>query len=730
MTEENKKPAADAKPAVRKVIKKKIIVKKIHHAPPPAPPMAAPPARPAPAPSYPQAPFVPRPAPSDPRRTPVVSLPKMPPRAPGAGGAGDGRKPPQGGGPRPGSPRPGGRKHSYEERKHKFRDDPDFPLQYHKKHEEQRILPKEITVLESITVGELARKLNIKVAELIKKLMTLGVLATITDVVDSDTATIVCEEYGVKVKVASLYEETLVKEEDSFGPDETPRDPVVTVMGHVDHGKTHLLDTIRTANVRSGESGLITQHIGAYKVRVKHNGTERGIVFLDTPGHEAFTSMRARGAGITDIVILVVAADDGVMPQTVEALNHAKAAKVPVIVAINKIDLPDKNLDRVKKDLSQHGLIPEEWGGENIFIEVSAKEKINIDKLLDSVLLVYDMHEKKANPARPALGSVIESHIDPGFGPSSTVLIQNGTLRTGDFFVAGIFTGKVKMMHDENGGKVSEAGPSTPVVVYGMDGIPDAGDPFQVVKSDKYAHQISDKRKELRKFEENKNVKKVTLSNFMDKISEGDLKELTLIIKADVKGSIEALEYSFNKLTEQNTKVRIKIVHSGTGPINKNDVILAAASNAVIVGFHVRPDNLALDLSSKSHVEIRTYEIIYDAIDDVKKAMEGLLDLQIREEVLGRAEVRNIFKVSKVGNIAGCFVVDGKMQRNAKARVIRDGIVVYTTSLSSLKRFKDDAKEVTMGMECGLTLDNYNDIKAGDIIEAFVEKKEAQKLFG
>jgi len=702
----NSKPAAGSTTKIVK--KKKIIIKKIHH----APSTEKPPVETKDKVKEKEEKVFSKPTPPS---IPVVSLPKIPPKQETI------KKPEH-------KERQHLKWHDYESKKEKFKDDVDITLQYHKKREEERVLPKEITILERLTVGELARKLNLKASELIKKLMDLGVLATITDIIDSDTAIIVAEEYGVKVKVASLYEETLVKEED-YGPDDTLRDPIVTVMGHVDHGKTHLLDTIRKTNVRETEAGLITQHIGAYKIYIDHNGKKRGIVFLDTPGHEAFTSMRARGAKLTDIVVLVVAADDGVMPQTIEALHHAKDASVPIIVAINKIDITRKNVEKIKQDLSKEGIVPEEWGGENIFVEISAKENIGIDRLLDTILLVYDLHEKKANPKRPAIGTIIESRIDPGFGPCSTVLIQNGTLYIGNTFVAGIHTGKVKTMHDENGVKLTEAGPSTPVVISGIDGLPDAGDPFQVVKSERYARQISDKRKELKKLEEIKNIKKVTLSNYMEKISEGEIKELPLIIKADVKGSIEALEYSFNKLSSENNKVKIKIIHSASGSINKNDVLLAAASKAIIIGFHVRPDNIALGIAEQRKVEIRTYEIIYDAIEDVKKAMEGVLEAKIVEEVIGRAEIRQIFKISKVGNIAGCMVVDGKIQRNAKIRVIREGKIIYTTSIATLKHFKDDVKEVTNGMECGILLENFNDIKINDILEAFIEKKETQKLF-
>lgn len=779
MTEEKKPIPSDASESKKKVnvVKKKIIVKKIHHHHQPgAPgqPQAAPQEQAKPAPQQhqqqqpqPQSPVAQRPIPPSPgggmdKFEPVKQLmenarqrPSGPYRpAPHSGGPG-GARPQQGGG-RPGGPgapssgpgkpgdskRPsgpprrggGGRRYDNDRKYSKFKDDYNQDeFRYHKRHEEerQRILPPEITILEHIPVGELARKLNIKVSELIKKLMALGVMATITDVVDADTATIVCDEYKVKVKVASLYEETLVKQEEDFTnlPDDERRDPIVTVMGHVDHGKTQLLDTIRNTNVIATESGAITQHIGAYKVFVDHAGTKHGIVFLDTPGHEAFSAMRARGAEATDLVVLVVAADDGVMPQTLEALNHAKAAKVPVIVAVNKIDLPTKNVERIKQDLSQYGIQPEEWGGQNMFVEISAKMNTNIDKLLEAILLQAEVLELKANSKKMAEGLVVESRVDPGFGPMATVLIKNGTLRAGESFVAGVFSGRLRIMTDDRGNRIEVAGPATPVAIYGLEGTPSAGDPFQAVKSDKYAKQIADKRQELARFEETKSVKKVTLSNFMDKIKDGEIKEFNLILKTDVKGSQEALEHSFDKLSEQSEKVKIKVVHSGAGAINESDVQLAVATQSVIIGFHVRPNVKAADMAKKEKIEIRTYEIIYDAIEDMKAAMEGMLDPTVREEVLGKAEIRETFKISKVGTIAGCMVVEGKIQKNSKVRLIRDVIVLTTANLASLKRFKDDVKEVSTGMECGIMLENFNDLKAGDTIECFVERKEVQKLF-
>ncbi len=781
MTEEKKTKSPGTGELKKKtnIVKRKIIIKKIHHHHGGAPgteetenvadPVAKQPQPQAPEQQQQRA-IPPSPGGGMDKFEPVKQLmenakqrPSGPYRhsgpGPSSGARPAGGRPMQGGGSRPGGGtgglgRPGdkadpskhsdnkrqnvasrrGRRYDSDKKYSKFKDDYDqSELRYHKKYEEerQRILPQEITILEHISVGELARKLNIKVSELIKKLMALGMMATITDMVDADTATIVCDEYKVKVKVASLYEETLVKQDDDVSSltDDFKRDPIVTVMGHVDHGKTQLLDTIRNTNVIATESGAITQHVGAYKVFVDHAGAKHGIVFLDTPGHEAFSAMRARGAEATDIVILVVAADDGVMPQTIEAMNHAKAAKVPIIVAVNKIDLPNKNIEKIKQDLSQYGIQPEEWGGQNMFVEISAKNNTNIDKLLEAVLLQAEVLELKANPKKMAEGLVVESRVDPGFGPMATVLIKNGTLRLGESFVAGVFSGRLKIMTDDRGNRIEEAGPATPVAIFGLEGTPSAGDPFQAVKSDKYAKQIADKRQELVRFEETKSVKKVTLSNFMDKIKDGEVKEFNLILKTDVKGSQEALEHSFEKLSEQNDKVKIRVVHSGAGAINESDVQLAIATQSVIIGFHVRPNAKAADLAKKEKIEIRTYEIIYAAIDDMKAAMEGMLDPTVREEVVGKAEVRETFKISKVGTIAGCMVVEGKILRNSKVRLIRQDVVITTAAMASLKRFKDDAKEVSATMECGIMLDNFNDIMQGDIIECFVEKKEIQKLF-
>lgn len=623
------------------------------------------------------------------------------------------------------------KRYDFDKKFSKFKDDyDDDKLVYHKKKEMAPVssVPKEIVIMENISVGELAKKLNMKVNALIKKLMELGVMAKITDVIDADTATILCDEFSVKVKVVSLFDETVIKDEkDESLSDDEPRDPVVTVMGHVDHGKTQLLDSLRNANVIETEAGRITQHIGAYKIWVDHDNTKKGIVFLDTPGHEAFTAMRARGADTTDIVILIVAADDGVMAQTVEAINHAKNANVPIIVAINKIDLPAANVDKVKQDLSNYGIVPEEWGGENLIVEISAKQKTNLDKLLDAIILTSELLELKANSKKKGTGVVIESRIDPGLGAVASVLIRNGTLSLGDSFVVGLHAGKARLMLNESGEKMKEAGPSTPVAIYGIDGVPYAGDPFKVTISEKYAKQISLKRKELKKFEQNKNVKKVTLDNFIDHIKDGEILELNLIIKADVKGSVEALEHSFGKLS--NEQVRIKVVHSAAGGINENDVSLASASKSVIIGFHTRPNGRAMDLAKNEKVEIRTYDIIYEAIDDVKKAMEGLLEPEIKEEIFGSVEIRDIFKYSKVGTIGGGYVTNGKALRGAQARLVRDGVVIYTGVVSSLKRFKEDAREVPANMECGLMLENYNDLKVGDVVEIFKEVQEKRILF-
>jgi translation initiation factor IF-2 len=583
-------------------------------------------------------------------------------------------------------------------------------------------IPKEIEILETITVGDLARKMNLKANELITKLIALGVMARINDQIDAETATIVAAEYGCNTKVISLYEQTVIEDFEDKLEDLRPRPPVVTIMGHVDHGKTKLLDAIRNTNVVDTEAGGITQHIGAYKV----NTRGREIVFLDTPGHEAFTEMRARGAKVTDIVVLVVAADDGVMPQTIEAISHAREARVPIVVAINKVDVYGAAPDKTRNALAEKGLSPEEWGGETLMVEVSALKKTGIDKLLETILLQAEMLDLKANPSRAALGTIVESKIDTGRGIVATVLIRKGTLKVGDPFIAGVYSGRVRAMFEQNGNSLDIAGPADPVEVIGFSGLPVAGDPFQVTESEKLARQIATRRQELKRQEEAKSVKKVTLENLYEQIKEGEIQELKVIIKADVQGSVEALRDALGKLT--TSQVRLNCIHEGVGAINKPDVVLASASNAIIIGFRVRPNTMAQALAKKEKVDIRKYSIIYDAIEDVKSAMEGLLAPELREEIVGNAEVRKVFKIPKIGNIAGSYVTTGRILRGDNARLIRDGIEVYTGKIGGLRRFKEDSREVTAGFECGIKIENFDDMKEGDVIEAFVIHKIAQKL--
>ncbi len=583
-------------------------------------------------------------------------------------------------------------------------------------------VPKEISIMEVITVSELARKMNLKASELISKLMSMGMMVTINQQIDAETAGILADEYGCKVHVVSLYDETVIETEEDREEDLKARPPIVTVMGHVDHGKTKLLDAIRTANVVDSEFGGITQHIGAYVVDLPQGR----IVFLDTPGHEAFTTMRARGAQVTDIVVLVVAADDGVMPQTVEAINHAKEAKVPIIVAVNKIDLPDANPDRVKQQLSDHGLMPEGWGGSTLYNDISALKRQGIKELLDTILLQAEILELKANYNCRAEGKIIESKIDFGRGIVATVLIERGTLRVGDPYVAGVYPGKVRAMFNDKGEKVEEATPSIPVEILGFSGIPDAGDPFQVTETEKEARQIGAKRQELRKTEEAQNVKKITLDNFYDQMKEGEVQELKVIIKGDVHGSVEALQNALERLSTD--EIRLNVIQALAGAINEGDVRLASASNAIIVGFNVRPTPSTQALADQEKVEIRKYNIIYDVLDDIKKAMEGLLSPELKEQTLGTAEVREVFKVPKIGQVAGCLVTGGKMRRGALTRVIRDGVEVYSGKIGSLKRFKDDVREVDSGFECGIGIDSFNDIKVGDVLEAYEVVELAKKL--
>ncbi len=580
-----------------------------------------------------------------------------------------------------------------------------------------------IKIEEAISVSELSQKLGVKASEIIKKLMSLGIMATLNQLIDADAAGLVAQDYGYEVENVALEEETLIEAElEGKEVELKPRAPVVTVMGHVDHGKTSLLDAIRRTNVAGGEAGGITQHIGAYHVHLDKGD----ITFLDTPGHEAFTAMRARGAKVTDIVVLVVAADDGVMPQTVEAINHAKAAGVPIIVAINKIDLPQAQPDRVKQQLSDYGLIPEEWGGDTIYVEVSAKKGLHIKELLEMILLQAEMLELKAAEDVPARGVIIESKLDKGRGPVATVLVQNGKLRVGSAFVAGVHHGRVRAMIDDRGKRIEEAGPSMPVEILGLSGLPEAGDTLTVVKDEATAKQIALIRERKRAEKERAKTSKISLSELYDKISKGEVKELNVIIKADVHGSIEAVKEALSKLSTD--KVAIKVIHSAVGGVNEGDIMLASASNAIVIGFNVRADSKAAQLAETEKVDIRIYNIIYDLIDDVKKAMEGLLEPVIREEVLGKAEIREVFRIPKVGNIAGCYVTEGKILRGAKVRLIRDNIVIYDGKIGSLKRFKEDVKEVQSGYECGIGIEGYNDIKVGDIIEAYELREEAAKL--
>ncbi|WP_107727641.1 translation initiation factor IF-2 [Desmospora activa] len=578
------------------------------------------------------------------------------------------------------------------------------------------VLPTEIEVSGPMSVGDLAKLLRREASEVIKKLMGLGTMATINQEIDVDTIQLVAGEFGAKVNYKEIIDESAFEEqvEEDAPEDLQERSPVVTIMGHVDHGKTTLLDTIRHTKVTAGEAGGITQHIGAYQAEAN----DKKITFLDTPGHAAFTTMRARGAEVTDITILVVAADDGVMPQTIEAINHAKAANVPIIVAVNKMDKPEANPDRVKQQLTEHGLIPEEWGGETIFVPVSAVNGEGIEELLEMVLLVAEVQEYKANPNKRARGIVIEAELDKGRGAVATILVQNGTLHVGDAIVAGNYFGKIRAMVNDRGKRVKSAGPSTPIEILGLSDVPEAGDPFLVFTDEKKAREIADKRNEKKRQEEWGASSRVTLDDLYKQISEGEVKDLNIIIKADVQGSAEALRGSFEKIEIEG--VRVNIVHSGAGAITESDVILASASNAIIVGFNVRPEPNARATAEQEKVDIRLHRVIYNAIEEIESAMKGMLDPIFREQMVGRAEVRQTFKVSKVGTIAGCYVTEGKIVRDGKAQLIRDGVVIHEGDLDTLKRFKDDAKEVAQGYECGLTLKGYNDIKEGDVIEVFI----------
>ncbi|MDR0451806.1 MAG: translation initiation factor IF-2 [Treponema sp.] len=653
-------------------------------------------------------------------------------------------RPRPGGPPRPGSPRPGAgnlpppgsppigggkgpAKKTFKAKR---------PVYQHREHEmEAKLLqtkkkiaatanpvPKTIDIMEVVSVSELAKKMNLKASDLIQKLMSMGMMVTINQQIDAETATILAAEFGADVKIVSLYEETVIESAADDAASLAPRPPVVTVMGHVDHGKTKLLDAIRSADVVAGEFGGITQHIGAYMV----DTPQGSITFLDTPGHEAFTRMRARGAQVTDIVVLVVAADDGVMPQTVEAVNHAKEADVPIIVAVNKMDKPEANPDRVKTQLSEHQLIPEAWGGQTMFVELSALKKEGIDKLIEAILLEAEILDLKANYDHSAEGKILEARIDHGRGIVATVLVERGTLRIGDSFVAGIWPGKVRALFNDKGEKVTEATPSMPVEVLGFEGGPNAGEPLQVVDDEKVARGISAKRQELKRFEDAKNIRKITLDNLRDTINEGSVQELKVIIKADVQGSAEALRSSLEKLS--TAEVRLHVIQALPGAINEGDVDLAIASNAIIIGFNVRPVPKAKLLADQEKVDIRKYNVIYKAVEEIQQAMEGMLKPDTREEVIATVEVRNTFKVPKAGTIAGCYVLTGTVKRSASVNVIREDIVIYTGRIASLRRFKDDAREVAAGYECGLGIDGFDGIQVGDQLEVFEIVEVARKL--
>ena len=582
--------------------------------------------------------------------------------------------------------------------------------------EERAKKPPVITVGDEITVGELASRLKMTAAEVIKKLFALGMMATVNEVIDYDTAEIVATELGAKVnrEVVVTIEERIIDDSEDDEENLVTRDPVVVVMGHVDHGKTSLLDAIKNTNVTATEAGGITQHIGAYRVNL--NG--QYITFLDTPGHAAFTSMRARGAQATDVAILVVAADDGIMPQTIEAINHAKAANVDIIVAINKMDKPGTTVDKIMQQLTEHSLVPEEWGGDVICVPVSAKTHMNIDKLLENVLRTAEMRELKANPNRAAKGIVIEARLDKGRGPVATLLVQNGTLHSGDIVVAGSAVGRVRVMLDDKNRKLSEAGPSVPVEIMGLDEVPQSGDIFNAVSDEKLARELVEKRKQEAKEEQFNQFQKVTLDNLFSSINAGKIKTLNIIVKADVQGSVEAVKQNLEKLS--NEEVQVKVIHGGVGAVSESDIMLANASNAIIVGFNVRPDPVATEIAERDGVDMRMYRVIYDCLEEIEDAMKGMLAPKFREVLLGRIEVRNVFKLSSVGMVAGSYVQSGKVTRNAQIRVVRDGIVIAEDAISSLKRFKDDVKEVASGYECGIGLNKFNDVKEGDIFEAFI----------
>lgn len=576
--------------------------------------------------------------------------------------------------------------------------------------------PLKVEIPDEISVGELASRMKKTASEVIKQLFKLGVFASVSDVIDYDTAALVAMELGCKVEkeVIVTVEERLIDDHEDKPEDLVPRAPIVVVMGHVDHGKTSLLDYIRHANVVSGEAGGITQHIGAYTVEI--NGSP--ITFLDTPGHEAFTSMRARGAMVTDIAILVVAADDGIMPQTIESINHAKAANIPVVVAINKMDTVGANPDRIKQQLTEYDLVPEEWGGDTIVCPISAKTGMGIDNLLENLVVLAEVQELKANPNRAAKGTVIEARLDKGRGPIMTVLVQNGTLKAGDIIIAGTAVGRVRTMINDKGQRVTEAGPSTPVEISGLSEVPSAGDVFNAVADERMARELAEERRVQQMNNSMGGTKKVSLEDIFSQIKSGEMKTLNIIVKADVQGSAEAVKSSLEKIS--NDEVRVKVIHSAVGAINESDVMLAATSGAIIVGFNVRPDNAARDSAARSNVDMRMYRVIYDCINEIEAAMKGMLAPQFKEVIIGHAEVRETYKVSKVGTVCGCYCTDGKIQRGCEVRVLRDNIVIHEGELASLRRFKDDVKEVASGYECGMQVEKFNDIKIGDVIECFV----------
>ena len=580
-----------------------------------------------------------------------------------------------------------------------------------------------VEIPDEISVGELASRMKKTASEVIKQLFKLGVFASVSEIIDYDTAAVVAMELGCKVEkeVIVTVEERLIDDSEDKAEDLAPRAPVVVVMGHVDHGKTSLLDYIRHANVVSGEAGGITQHIGAYTVEI--NGSP--ITFLDTPGHEAFTSMRARGAMVTDIAILVVAADDGIMPQTVESINHAKAANIPVVVAINKMDTVGANPDRIKQQLTEYDLVSEEWGGDTIICPISAKTGMGIENLLENLVVLAEVQELKANPNRAAKGTVIEARLDKGRGPIMTVLVQNGTLKLGDIIIAGTAVGRVRTMINDKGQRVTQAGPSTPVEISGLDSVPSAGDVFNAVADERMARELAEERRITQAGSNGlAGTKKVSLEDLFSQIQAGEMKTLNLIVKADVQGSAEAVKSSLEKLS--NDEVRVRVIHSGVGAINESDVMLASTSGALIVGFNVRPDNAARDHATHQGVEMRMYRVIYDCINEIEAAMKGMLAPKFEEKVIGHVEIRQTFKVSKVGTVCGGYVQDGKIIRNSKVRVLRDNVVVYEGDLASLRRFKDDVKEVASGYECGLQVEKFNDIKEGDVIEVFVMEQIQQ----